>query len=252
MSGTYGMESELLFTTLVGQHLPAAARATAWSAFALQGDADTALTAIVLNARDGADTMRLQRDTDYRCIEGWLVPTFPAEGLASDDADDASRALRGAERAVFVAGAKDGALVARLRTTTYDELPIWCGDGCTSVRVPFSGKTTVRWERQAPLTADVAAIDPDDPRLRLDPRDARAERRIREALPADVILRGVSPRADGWHVSIDVHDKAMLVGILATLNRTPGIADARVERAYESLNLEGSWHEVLWLRVTGR
>ena len=246
------MESELLFTTLVGQHLPAAARATAWSAFALQGDADTALTAIVLNARDGADTLRLQRDTDYRCTEGWLVPTFPSEGLASDDTDDASRALRGAERAVFVAGAKDGALVARLRTTTYNELPIWCGDGCTSVRVPFSGQTTVRWERQAPLTADVAAIDPDDPRLLLDSRDARAERRIREALPAEVILRGVSPRADGWHVSIDVHDKAVLVGLLATLNRTPGIADARVERAYESLNLEGSWHEVLWLRVTSR
>lgn len=256
MSGTYGMESELLFTTLVGQHLPMAARstatayATAWSAFSLQGEADTALTAIVLNAHDGADTLRLQRDADYRCTDGWLVPTFPPEGLANDDADDASRALRGAERVVFVAGANDGALVARLRTTTYDQLPIWCGDGCRSVRVPFSAKSTVRWERLAPLTADVAKIDPADPRLRLDPRDTRAERRIRDALPADVTVRGVSPRADGWHVSIDVHDKAMLVGLLATLNSTPGIADVRVERAYESLNLEGSWHEVLWLRVT--
>jgi hypothetical protein len=63
------------------------------------------------------------------------------------------------------------------------------------------------------------------------------------------MIRGcVSPRADGWHVSIDLREQTMLGSLLAALNATPNVSDARVERAYESLNLEGSWHEVLWLR----
>lgn len=252
VTGTYGVESELLFTTLIGQHLPAPARTIAWSAFTLQGDADTALTAIVLHAREDSDTLHLRRGEAYQCTGGWLAPTFPREGLASDGTDDDAQALRGAERAVFIASARDGALVARLRTTSYRELPIWCGDGCTSVRVPWSGRSVVRWERQEPLRVSTDEIDPDDPRLRVDPRAVRVERRIRAALPDRVTLRGVSPRADGWHVSVDLPDKTVLVPLLATLNATPGISDARVERAYESLNLEGSWHEVLWLRFTSR
>ncbi len=252
VAGTYGVESELLFATLVGQHLPAAARDISWSAFSLQGEADTALTVVVMNAREGADTLRLRHGVAYVCADGWLTPTFPAAGLISDGTHESSSALRGAERDVVIAGANDGALVARLRTTTHDEIALWCGDGCRSMRVPFSEKSTVRWERQARLTTDVATIDPDDPRLRLDPRETRATRQIRDALPPYVTLRGVGPREDGWHVSIDLPDNAKLVEVLRTLNATPGIADARVERLYETLNLEGSWHEVLWLRVTSR
>lgn len=252
VAGTYGVDSELLFATLVGQHLPAAARDISWSAFSLQGEADSALTVTVMNAREGADTLRLRHGVAYVCADGWLTPTFPAAGLISDGTYESSSVLRGAVRDVFIAGANDGALVARLRTRTHDEIALWCGDGCRSMRVPFSEKSTVRWERQARLTSDVATIDPDDPRLRLDPRETRATRRIREALPPYVTLRGVGPREDGWHVSIDLPDNAKLVEVLRTLNATPGIADARVERLYETLNLEGSWHEVLWLRVTSR
>ena len=51
---------------------------------------------------------------------------------------------------------------------------------------------------------------------------------------------------------IDMRDKSVLMPLLATLKQTPGIADARVERGYESLNLDGSWREVLWLRFTSR
>lgn len=252
VAGSYGVKSELLFTTMIGQHLPANARTIAWRAFTLQGDADTALTAIVTRARAGADTLRLRRGEAYQCTDEWLAPTFPRDGLASDGTDSESKTLRGAERAVFVASARDGALVARLRTTTYRDVSIWCGDGCRTMRVPWSGRSVVRWERQAPLRVSEAERIPDDPPLAVEPRAVRAARLIRAALPDSVRLRGVSPRADGWHVSIDLRDKAMLVPLLSTLNATPGIADARVERTYESLNLEGSWHEVLWLRFTNR
>ncbi len=249
MAGTYGVESELLFTSLIGQHLPTDARAIAWGAFSLQGNADTALAAIVTHAREGADTIRLRRGVAYRCVNGWLAPTLAAEGLAGDGTE---RAVRGAERGVFVASARDGALVARLRTTIYRELPVWCGNGCSGVRLPFSATTRVRWERAAPLAGEFADIDLDDPQRYLDPRETRARSRIRGALPLDVVLVGVTPQADGWHVSIDVVDKTILVSLLTTLNNTSGIADARLERACESLNLEGSWHEVIWLRFTSR
>lgn len=218
----------------------------------MQGEADTALTLVVMNGREGADTMRLVRGEAYRCEDGWLVPAFPAQGLVSDGTYKSPEVLRGAERMVHVAAAKDGALVARLETTTHNEVALWCGDGCKRMRVPFSAKSLVRWERQARLDVDVSEIDPDDPRLRLDPREVRAARRIRAALPPHVVLRAVSPRDDGWHVSIDVADPAMLVELLATLNHTPGIADARVERPYETLRLEGVWSELLWLRITSR
>ena len=252
IAGTYGVESDLLFATLVGQHLVAGAREISWSAFSLQGEADTALTLVVMNGREGAVTMRLARGEGYRCENGWLVPAFPALGLMSDGTHDSPDVLRGAERVVYVAAAKDGALVARLETTTHNEVPLWCGDGCKSMRVPFSAKSTVRWERQARIAVNVSDFDPDDSRLRLDPREARVTRRIRAALPSHVVLRGVSARDDGWHVSIDVADPAMLVKLLATLNHTPGIADARVERPYETLRLEGLWSELLWLRITSR
>ena len=163
-----------------------------------------------------------------------------------------SRALRRAERVVFVASAKNGALVARLRTTTHDEVLLWCGDGCTGVRVPLSARSRMRWERQLPLPANAALLDPADPRQPLETREKRTTRRIRAALPPAVLLVGVSPSADGWQMRIDVRDKSVLMPLLATLKQTPGIADARVERAYESLNLDGSWREVLWLRFTSR
>jgi len=99
------VESELLFTALIGQHLPIAARAIDWSAFSLHGAADTALPAIAARACEGADTLRLQRGVAYGCRDGWLAPTLPAEGRVHEGTDAK------AERAVFVAGAKDGALV---------------------------------------------------------------------------------------------------------------------------------------------
>ncbi len=249
VSGTYGAESELLFTTLIGQHLPSVARAIAWSAFSLHGNADTALTAIVMHAPDVAYTVRLRRDVAYRCIDGWLVPTVSA-ALRSVEGTP-----RAAAREVVVASAKDGALVARLRTTRHRELPVWCGDGCRGVRVPFSATTRVRWERAAPVQGDVADIEAADARQPLDARatrETRAVRRIRDALPPSVSMTNVTPHADGWHVTIDVLDRAILVPLLKTLSDTPGLADARVERQYESLNLEGSWREVIWLRVTSR
>lgn len=252
VSGTYGVESELLFTTLVGQHLGARAQAIDWNAFSLQGEADVGLTVVLKQAHDGTDTIHLTRGVEYRCEGGWLVPTFPVKGLPSDGNDETSRVLRRAERTVFVASAKNGALVARLRTTTHDEVPFWCGDGCTGVRVPLSARSRMRWERQLPLPANAALLDPADPRQPLEAREKRTSRRIRAALPPGVLLVGVSPNADGWQMRVDVRDKSLLMPLLATLKHTPGIADARVERAYESLNLDGSWREVLWLRFTSR
>jgi len=237
------MESELLFTVLIGQHLLTDARAFGSHAFSLQGNADTALTAIMSHARERVDSVRLQRDIDYQCIDGWLAPTLLVEGLASDS---------GEERSVLVAAAKDGALVARLRTTTYQYLAIPCGEGCTRVRVPFSAATRVRWERAAALPGTIADIDSDAPQRYLGARETRVTQRIRAALPPEVVLQSVTAHADGWRVSIDLRDRAILVPLLKQLNDTPDIADARVERRYESLNLEGSWREVLWLRVTSR
>ena len=168
ISGTYGVESDLLFATLVGQHLTRAARKVSWSAFSLHDEADTALTLVVMNGRESADTIRLARGEAYRCEGGWLVPAFPAAGLVSDGTSESPDVLRGAERTVYVAAAKDGALVARLETMTHDDVALWCGRGCKRLRVPFSARSTVRWERQARLDVDVSEIDPDDPRLRLD------------------------------------------------------------------------------------
>ncbi len=237
------MESELLFTALVGRHLPTDAQTVVWSAFGLQGNADTALTAIVSRAHERVGSVRLQRGIDYQCIDGWLTPKLLVEGLASDS---------GAERSVLVAAAKDGALVARLRTTTYHYLAIPCGDGCTRVRVPFSAATRVRWERAAALPGTIADIDSDDPPRHLEARETHVTQRIRAALPPEVVLQSVTAHADGWRVSIDLRDRAILVPLLKQLNDTPDIADARVERRYESLNLEGSWREILWMRITSR
>lgn len=67
------------------------------------------------HAREDADTLHLCRGEAYQCTGGWLAPTVPREGLASDGTDHDAQAL-----------------VARLRTTTYGEVPIRCPMGTAS------------------------------------------------------------------------------------------------------------------------
>lgn len=155
VNGRFDVQEPLVRWAVVERVLPFDSTRGPIEAFSLLGNADQSLRLLAWSGGRARDTVRLQRDRDYRCSERRVVLDLP-NALPSDVHDapvlPGERQTR-AYRLALALGA-EGALTAELSHETFVGFPVWCGDGCRYLPVPFSRQTSHEWTRVYPLPED--------------------------------------------------------------------------------------------------
>jgi len=173
LAGRYFDASEPISWMLAKRLVGYDADSVDWDYFELAGSADTALSVTVAYVDGTRDSARLRKgnayDGDYYCEDGWLQigdRNFPHrwdDEVKLDGFTPRRRRMR-------IAPTADRSLVARLDFINFDQLDVWCGDGCRGFPIPWTFKTRSLWSR-----AD--AWEPDGPRPRATANMSEDERR---------------------------------------------------------------------------
>lgn len=267
VAGRYAYEDSPVAWALAGSHVaPDIERDLA--SFELRGAADTALQLIVPDG-DTMRTVRLIRGSayngDYHCEDGWLhaasrhVSERFDTNVARPDFVVRRRALR------LAPGAK-GALIGRFDGTDYSEFTVWCGDGCKGIPLPWTFRTSSVWSMVQPWNAATATrsrrgsgpSSPVDVRVlaaerRLEYGDAvpgqdDARSRVTSAVVPGLIVRAVSPRDSGWHVSVEFEELPQLQRFMDRLSTAGPIAELKVLPLYRARNERRHWIDVVYVR----
>lgn len=247
-----------------------------WASVDVAGVADTALAVTVATHDGQTETTRLRKGTrysgDYFCADGWLQL---GDGTLPSVWDSAFKTpgFMPRRRSMRVATGANGALVARLDFTDYDEFTVWCGDGCKGIPLPWTFRTQSRWSSAPVWTGDLPAepLESDGSRVQLAQVDtvnmarlARAEYdlehgspipgegdardRARRALVGSMLLRGVAKRDDGWQLSVEFAQDADLDAFVARLADAANVHEVRVLPSYRGRMSNGRWSDVVFVR----
>lgn len=84
------------------------------------------------------------KGTDYKCQNGFLETEWPAE-VRLDRSDDAIPENHGFEKSLSFAKNNKGELAMRTNIRHWKEVPVWCGDGCRYVPIPFTSRIRYKW-----------------------------------------------------------------------------------------------------------
>jgi hypothetical protein len=160
----------------------------AMTSLRIEGDVNRGVELTLVYAHDSMpprDTVRLRRTLSYACEGGWLrlrTVTVPPRDVDAPR-DDSNLTVR--ERVLSIAGGAKGSLVGRMTTTRMVEFPIWCGDGCKGIPLPWTATKRTTWMRLLNVADDPTSLDMSDPRERqLDDRLRQEERRLEMGLPS--------------------------------------------------------------------
>ncbi len=278
LAGRYFDSSAPISQMLASQHVPYDTIEADWAYFELVGDADKGLRVTVVHRDSVSVSGTLSKGTewsgDYYCKDGWLkvgdgkLPNSWDAEVKADDFQPQRRQLR-------IAPNTDGALVARLDFTDYDEFTVWCGDGCRGIPLPWTFRTRSAWSMAEPFDPDVpppvarqrqdaqeereAALDrarhdrvwqeeqllengPPDPAMEL------VRTRALAALVPGMLLRGVGPRDDGWHLSLEFAELYQLEQFMERLRGSGPVAELRVAPLYRTKTTQGRWTDVVFIR----
>lgn len=278
IAGRYIDSSAPVARMLAGRFIPYDSTNAEWDSFELTGSADTGFV-VTVRYLDGEErTGRARKGGGYRgdyyCEDGWLqVGDRNLPHVWDDEVAPAS--FRANRRALRVAPGRDGALVARLDLISYDELVIWCGDGCKGIPLPFTWETRSqwsaarRWDPEAPAP-HVGASARGEPRTRAAHARSRGDRISLEeqalaqgpaidgqeemrtrglaALLPGMLLRGVTPRDSGWHLSLEFGELPQLDRFLVRLAQSGEVAEIHVAPLYRARSTEGRWIDVVYVR----
>lgn len=246
--------------------------------FVLEGSADTALHVGVgmLDGRVIAKALRKGSpfSGDYYCEDGWLQ-------LRSDfsedrfDAEVAGEGFYPRRRKILVTANAASALVTRYDRTDYDELTVWCGDGCTGIPLPWTFETRSTWSRAEPwvegtprpsVTAAVRAearAREEQERLQQDPvyraeqaqeqgppvvGQADARRRAVAALERGMLVLAVAPRDSGWHISLEYEAESQIPAYMVRLAQSGPTMAIRQDKLYRGRTSSGRMTGVVWVR----
>ncbi len=278
MTGRYLYADQPVGYELVGRHVPWDSIPAELDYFEIAGSADTALHLTVGYVDGRQHQQRLVNGTassgDYRCEDGWL---HTRADLLSDryDAEVTTDGFYPKRRTIRIGRARDGALVALLERTDYDEFAVWCGDGCKGIPLPLTFTTRSTWSKAVPWKAgeprpNVVASAFMDRRPRrdaerlLDERIAReeallengpvvagqaeAQTRVNAAEVPGLRVRGVSPRDSGWHVTLDFSEPEQFEQFMQRLARSGPVAELRSVPLYRGKLFNGRWTDVVYLR----
>ncbi|MBC7898392.1 MAG: hypothetical protein H7066_23425 [Cytophagaceae bacterium] len=244
------------------------------AAFELAGDADSALHLTVVDVQGVRDSARLTKGTpysgDYHCDDGWLHANHRHIPDQWDDAVDAPGFVV-RRRALRIAPGAHGALVGRLDGTDYDEFTIWCGDGCKGIPLPWTFRTRSSWsavDRWDPARARkpvqaATSVSNEGDRSRneallreeqllehgpLVAGQGDARQRALAALPPGMLLKAVSPRDSGWHLSVEFPELPVLERFMVGLSQSGPVAEVRILPHYRAKTTQGQWVDVVYVR----
>lgn len=278
MAGRFFDSSEPISQMLASQHVPYDTSVADWAYFELVGDADKGLRVTVMH-RDsvvtaGALTKGTAWSGDYYCEDGWLMVgdgKLPNSWDAEVKADD----FQPQRRHLRIAPNTDGALVARLDFTDFDEFTVWCGDGCRGIPLPWTFRTRSAWSMAEPFDPEVpppvarrrqheqeereSALDrarhdrvwQEEQLLENGPPDPAQDlvrTRALTALVPGMLLLGVGPRDEGWHLSLEFEELYQLDQFMERLKGTGPVQELRVAPLYRTKTTQGRWTDVVFIR----
>ena len=278
VAGRYFDSSEPISTLLAKRHVAWDSTNADWAYFELAGNADQGLTVKVVYRDSVSTTGALRKGTawsgDYFCDGGWLrIP----EGNALTQWDQTFKTgdFYPKRHAMQIAPNKDGALVARLDFTDYDEFTVWCGDGCKGIPIPFTFETKSVWTmaekfdpelpppvaraRQQVIDQDAAALaqaqndrvwqaEQDMENGPAEPALATTRARAISALVPGMLLRGVSPRGNGWHLSLEFDEPYQVEQFMERLAGSGPVAELKVAPLYRTRLTTGRMTDVVFIR----
>lgn len=263
LDGSYWVERRLIWGTLVRGRLSDDQRRVAWSVLRVEGDATRGLDLVVSSA-GRHDTVRVERGRDYDCASGWLVPRAEIR-LGDLPEEDSLRFANDPKHQRFefgIAGDTTGALVGRLRTMSYAQFDVWCGDGCRGFPLPWTFEHRVDWEFLGPTTRPPAGVPDDDVNRRLAAeeralelgdqavRPIPVERLVRAMMPPGSEILAVTPQGGGYRFSVLLPSRESTVDFVGRLINTQGLTGAHEEALYGAVRIDDParrWQTVIWV-----
>ncbi len=242
LAGQYRNDDPLVFLALVTQHLPREGRAQHWFDVTLSGTVESGLQ-IQLGTPGsvGASTIRLQPAAEA-CHDGWLQLSWPY--MLIERNDPLFRDLPGeGYKEIYVARDTAGNLVARQVTATYLEFPVWCGDGCKYIRIPFTRSEQVRWHRLSAMGA--LPSDRSGPAI----GTSELRRRVATALPPGTVLDGVDAQGAGFVARIRSREEAGVDAFMDELSTAPWVHSVRIEPGPGTRDKDGRYVERVWFSL---
>ena len=278
VAGRYFDSSEPISLLMAKLRVPYDSTNADQAYFELAGNADQGLTVKVVYRDSVSSTGAMQKGSawsgDYYCDGGWLrIPDGSA--LSHWDQDMKTRNFFPKRHAMQIARNTDGALVARVDFTDYDEITVWCGDGCKGIPIPGTFTTKSVWtmaekfdpELPTPVArARQQIIDQDEAALAqaktdrlyqeeqalengpVDPQEAIVRTRALSALVPGMLLRGVSSRGAGWHLSVEFDELYQLEQFMERLQGSGPVAELKVAPLYRTRTTTGRMTDVVFIR----
>lgn len=201
ITGTYFIADRLAYQTLAGGHFYEE-QPRHWSVMTLAGNPQAGLQVMLYESQSGVPMdkpVKLNHGGEYRCDDGWLDMSWPG-GFSMRGEDDDPNDSRLMEKSLSFAKNSAGELVIRTNTAHWYGIPVWCGDGCKYLPIPFTRTVSYGWNKWAaspvPVPLPVATANTTrDPLAGPDPdQDAPADetpagrvtRRLKEIAPLGV------------------------------------------------------------------
>lgn len=278
VAGRYFDSSEPISRMLAPQLVPFDSVEADRAYFELEGDPRQGLRVTVVHRDSVRLSGRLTKGSeysgDYYCANGWLMV---GDGRLPNSWDDSVRTddFRVRRRNLRIAPNTDGALVARLDFTDYDEFTVWCGDGCRGFPLPWTFDTRSIWSKAEPFDPDLPppvavkrqrdresqeaalARAQDDPVWQQeqllengppDPTKDLVRRRALTSLIPGMLLRGVAARGDGWQLSLEFDELYQLGQFMERLSGSGPVAEINIAPLYRARTTTGRWTDVVYVR----
>ena len=178
-----------------------------WSVMSIAGNPQQGLQIQLYETNTGAPgatPIKLNKGSEYQCENGWLQLPWPGSISlrTEDDNPDDDRLM---DKSLGFAKNRAGELVIRTDTARWQGFPIWCGDGCKYVPIPFTRTVYHAWSRWPSVPIPAYQPSPSAPGAEADadaPADetpaGRVTRLLRGLAPLGVRVTGVSPDGERW------------------------------------------------------
>jgi hypothetical protein len=277
--GRYVVDDTPVPWTLALRHVPLADSLREPESFAIADQTADSLL-VTIRYRDGGGASHTLRrgtayDGDFYCADGWVR----LDGRGVSSRWDESILVNGKapkRRWLRFAPARDGAIIARLDGVWFEGFQPYAPGSGDGIPLPWTWKRTHAWSRTEPYSAAalarqrrlrtpaeqgrreaLARTTPDRVFLEHEalenpappPSQALARQRLRGMLTDGVQVVAVTPRDDGWQVSVTAPDTVAVARFVSRLVERSDVLEARHESLYRSVTPDGLWGTVVFVRL---
>ena len=251
--GQYHNDSERMSRTLFAKDRSSDDMDREWQTITISGNTDSALYVVLQRSNTEPDSIALNRGRSFDCVDGWLKIDWSTNTALYDSADYAS--ARTTEHAIWLRKDVLGHLVGRIVRSSYVSFNVWCGDGCKSVTIPFTGRSSARWER---LTATLAVDPAEAARARASiktPENSGTSAvalaspigtKLSALLPAGGYLLAITPDNGGYRATLNFRDTDAEFSFTEALMSSNEFREPRTIPIEVNRTVEGRLLRVVW------